>query len=487
MPKVLDLTGQRYGKLTVLHRAEDRIQPSGKHEIRWLCRCDCGNETEVAGKSLRAEKGTKSCGCLSKGGQKGVKDRTGLRYGHLLVLERAENTRNGSGTSCVQWKCRCDCGREKILTSVALSSGRTNSCGYCNISEKYQDRIKTTENGKLMVDLSGLTFNKLTVVEQGPSYIPPNGGVSIVRFWCRCSCGNPKMVLVRASALKTGAAKSCGCQNRDNSFAKRKYNRYEEREDFMIGYTDSGRPFFFDKADYDRVKEHYWRETPQGYIVTAWRGAGDKQTVFLHRFIMGAKDGEIVDHINHDTFDNRQCNLRIVDTFESMRNTGMNKNNTSGYKGVYLKKGRWTASIHYNKREHFLGCFDTIEEAAEARRKAEIELYGEHSYEQSMAAVPRIEGIPWAQPIRYYAAKNGKGQADDEALTDNPNEDDRRDGDIGDADLGAAAGDAATDAAADPVDAADTSADPVDVTVSNDLTPEFDIIPDDAVLAWCAS
>ena len=463
MSRCMDLTGQRFGKLTVLHRVEDRIYPSGTHEVRWLCRCDCGNETEVAGKSLRAENGTKSCGCLSNGGQKGVKDRTGLRYGHLLVLERAEDFIDASGHSYVQWKCRCDCGREKILKGTSLTSG-TKSCGFCRINKEFQDRIIITETGKKLVDLTGLTFNRLTVVERGPDYVSPGGGIPVVRFWCRCSCGNPKMVLVQAPALKSGTAKSCGCQNKDNSFAKRKYNRYEEREDFMIGYTDTGRPFFFDKADYERVKEHYWYETPRGYIVTAWRGEGDKKTVFLHRFIMGAKDGEIVDHINHDTFDNRQCNLRIVDTFASMRNIGLSKANTSGYRGVTLKKGRWCAFIGYNNQEYHLGSFDTPEEAAVARRKAEIELYGEHSYEQSIAAVPRIEGIPWAEPVGYYASKKEVGQVDDGSLTDNPVDDELLD-----------------------VELLDAAADLVNVTVAIDMTPEFNVIPDDAVLDWCRS
>lgn len=218
----------------------------------------------------------------------------------------------------------------------------------------------------------------------------------------------------------------------------------------MIGYTDSGRPFFFDKADYDRVKEQFWTETPRGYIMTAWRGEGDKQSVFLHRFIMEAKDGEIVDHINHDTFDNRRCNLRIVDHYESQRNIGLSKANTSGYKGVSLKNGRWCAAIRYNKQEHHLGSFDTPEEAAEARRKAEIELYGEHSYEQSIAAVPRIEGIPWAEPIRYYANKDKKGDSEPFA-SDGGNSDDA----------------------------------PLDITVSIDVlpdpVPEFDVLTPDPV------
>ena len=61
MAKVKDLTGQKFGKLTVIKRAENN-----KHGLpRWECRCDCGNTTLVSGQHLR-EGRAKSCGCLKK-------------------------------------------------------------------------------------------------------------------------------------------------------------------------------------------------------------------------------------------------------------------------------------------------------------------------------------------------------------------------------------------------------------------------------------
>lgn len=58
--KFVDLTGQRFGRLTVIKRVEN----NGK-KVMWLCRCDCGNETTVFSGYLR-NGDTKSCGCLSK-------------------------------------------------------------------------------------------------------------------------------------------------------------------------------------------------------------------------------------------------------------------------------------------------------------------------------------------------------------------------------------------------------------------------------------
>lgn len=66
MGKVKDMTGQRFGRLTVL-REGNRILDSGygvAHKARWICRCACGNETVVIGENLR-QGCTRSCGCLA--------------------------------------------------------------------------------------------------------------------------------------------------------------------------------------------------------------------------------------------------------------------------------------------------------------------------------------------------------------------------------------------------------------------------------------
>lgn len=63
LPK--DLTGMKFGRLTVLCRAEDRVYKDGRKRIAWNCRCDCGNTKEVLGENLKSGY-TKSCGCLQK-------------------------------------------------------------------------------------------------------------------------------------------------------------------------------------------------------------------------------------------------------------------------------------------------------------------------------------------------------------------------------------------------------------------------------------
>ena len=62
---LIDITGNRYGKLVVIKRAENRVQPNGNVVAQWLCRCDCGNKKVIASAGLRYGK-VKSCGCLWK-------------------------------------------------------------------------------------------------------------------------------------------------------------------------------------------------------------------------------------------------------------------------------------------------------------------------------------------------------------------------------------------------------------------------------------
>lgn len=65
MGKFIDLTGQRFGRLVVVKRADDYISPSGGHKARWLCECDCGNTKVITGECLR-NGSSKSCGCWNK-------------------------------------------------------------------------------------------------------------------------------------------------------------------------------------------------------------------------------------------------------------------------------------------------------------------------------------------------------------------------------------------------------------------------------------
>lgn len=66
----------RFGRLTVVKRVEDYIEPSsGRHRARWLCDCVCGNQAVVLDCNLTKKKGTKSCGCFARENMSKVKKR----------------------------------------------------------------------------------------------------------------------------------------------------------------------------------------------------------------------------------------------------------------------------------------------------------------------------------------------------------------------------------------------------------------------------
>lgn len=108
--------GDRFGKWTVLEPAPDKVFPSGQRQKRWLCRCDCGN-TGVVQHSNLVNGFSKTCGCSM------MKDLTGQRFGSLVVLGL-----DGHYGKRRHWRCVCDCGNEKVLSTNRLKQG-TISCG----------------------------------------------------------------------------------------------------------------------------------------------------------------------------------------------------------------------------------------------------------------------------------------------------------------------------------------------------------------------
>lgn len=100
----------------------------------------------------------------------------------------------------------------------------------------------------------------------------------------------------------------------------------------------------------------------------------------LHRFVMNCTDNMVVDHINGDTLDNRKSNLRICNISQNAMNQKTSTRNKSGHKGIFWEKSRnkWRATINIDKKQIMIGRYNTLEEAIQARRQAEIDYYGEY-------------------------------------------------------------------------------------------------------------
>ena len=197
----LDLTGQRFGRLTVIKEADKYISPQGLKFVQWLCKCDCGNDTIVLATNLK--KGTtKSCGCYSieQAKKRLFKDLTGQKFGRLTAIKPIENHTNSNGKFMMtKWLCRCDCGNECNVQSGNLLSGHTLSCGCYN---------KEQASKRSLINLVGQRFGKLMVLERVENEITSSGN-SVVMWRCLCDCGEE--IIVRSSALLHGYTKSCGC------------------------------------------------------------------------------------------------------------------------------------------------------------------------------------------------------------------------------------------------------------------------------------
>lgn len=129
-----------------------------------------------------------------------------------------------------------------------------------------------------------------------------------------------------------------------------------------------GKYAIVDDADYDRINEHKWC-----YDGSYAQRKRNGENIRMHRVLVGAKKGEIVDHINRNKLDNRRSNLRVVSRTVNLLNSKTPKHNTSGHKGVSWDKqtDKWRAQIQINNKGISLGRFGDIEDAIEERKSAE--------------------------------------------------------------------------------------------------------------------
>lgn len=121
--------GQRFGRLVVLRRLENKMQPNGSTKVIWECICDCGNIVNVTDTHLRSGH-TTSCGCVRTEKMRKIlaKDITNQHFGKLTPYKRAF-IKDGKQ----YWYCKCECGNTCIACTSELCSEHKKSCG-CLIS-----------------------------------------------------------------------------------------------------------------------------------------------------------------------------------------------------------------------------------------------------------------------------------------------------------------------------------------------------------------
>lgn len=140
------------------------------------------------------------------------------------------------------------------------------------------------------------------------------------------------------------------------------------------------------ECDFERLSQWSWREHQARHHIYGrrdYREAGVKKCRYLHQEIVGAEPGVIVDHENGNTFDCTRNNLRIAGYSENAHSAPYvtSARNGIGFRGVRgVESGRFRADIKFKGEPHYLGTFDTAEEAADAYDEKAIQFYGEFAW-----------------------------------------------------------------------------------------------------------
>ena len=272
------------------------------------------------------------------------RDLTGKQFGKLTVIEYVKTE-----TGASKWKCQCDCGTITYKTTGHLNAGAV-SCG-------------CTKNK----DLTGQRFGKLVVLERAGK------NKSRATVWkCQCDCGN--VCEKSIGELNSGFAKSCGCSWRQPAV----------HEGERFGKLTAVRP-----TEKRSAKSVVWECRCDCGATIEIRAT---MLTSGHTTSCGCTKKELDeerDFKNVLTYVNGTC-------IEFARNIGKTRTSTSldtGVRGVILKDGKYQAHIYFQKKRYYLGRYSRLEDAVEARKRAEyrIEEYVEDY----------LSGNPDPRPVRF--------------------------------------------------------------------------------------
>ena len=238
----------------------------------------------------------------------------GQRFGRLIVLSRAENSKAGKA----QWICQCDCGNTTKVITSHLKSGHTSSCG-CLHLETLEKIQKTSK----VVDLTGIKVNRLTVVSYAGN---DKWGNSL---WnCVCDCGNT--TIVRNSEIRSKRTFSCGC-----------YQKEQKREQFKKLATKHNMSRTRLYTIYKGMKQRCYNPNAKHYNRYGGRGIkicdewlNNRQAFFEWALANGYRDDLSIDRIDNDKGYSPD-NCRFATNQEQVDNRSCSK--TFTYEGIEYK------------------------------------------------------------------------------------------------------------------------------------------------------
>lgn len=236
--------------------------------------------------------------------------------------------------------CRCDCGTQRYVLERSLIYGGSVSCGCLR---------KESASAATSPDLTLKQFGELTVIRK-----VENTKHGAAQWLCRCSCGEE--CVVQGTLLTTGRKTRCSGKAHQKNYA----------------YSDiTGQRF-------DRLTALYpsKRYDKSGSVIWHCRcDCGNEIDVPYNNLVYTNQKSCGCQKKEHDqklqTFLTHVANTSL----DMLKSKKVPKDNTTGYKGVYLIRGRYVAKIVFQKKQYFLGTYDRIEDAAQARKEAEEVLF----------------------------------------------------------------------------------------------------------------
>lgn len=249
---------------------------------------------------------------------------------HIILTPKGER----------KYLCQCECGTERYVLERSLLYGGSASCG-CLRKEKLAAAISP--------DLTGQVFGELTVLRRAES---PKARGSV--WLCQCSCGSEYEV--QGTLLTNGRRTRCPSNIHQKNYA----------------YSDiTGQKFEMLTALYP-IRN---RKDRRSVVWHCRCDCGNEIDVMYNNLVYcnmkscgcrkNAHDKKLGSFLTH-------IDGTSVDMIKSKK---VPSDNTTGYRGVYLIKGKYVAKIVFQKKAYYLGTYEAIEQAAQARKEAEELLF----------------------------------------------------------------------------------------------------------------
>lgn len=293
------------------------------------------------------------------------------RVGRWTISDKWEVTPKGEK----KWLCRCDCGTERFVLERALKNGGSLSCGCLR---------KAAAKAAVAHRLTGQTFGDLTVIAQAEKGEHKSG----VWWLCRCACGN--ICQVRGTLLVGGKKTHCGCKS--------------VKKQPTADITDK---------KFGRLTALYPTNLRDGKGYVVWHcrcDCGNETNVSYNELMYSTLqscgclrkelDAGLKEHLTH-----------VGGTsLEMISSKKLPVNNTTGAKGVYFIKGKYVAKLVFCKKAYYLGKYENIDDAINARKSAEEAVFGKAQAFYALWQKRAEQEGEWAKanPMGFNVVRDGE-------------------------------------------------------------------------------